>query len=90
MDPIVVSKYMSRHSFMWEIEFDLIKCKLQILLDHAQYLSSENILRDLSIFQRSEESILERFRQVTSSTVVKKAMPWMVKCKKTTLNRYGQ
>lgn len=88
MDPAIVSKYLSKHSFMWAIEFDVIKSKLQLLMDHGQYLSSINILRDLDIFQRSEEVILARLNRVESTTVIKKAMPWMVKCPESTLKRY--
>lgn len=72
---------------MWEMRFHVIKAKLKLLKDHGQYLSPINILRDLDIFQRKEESILERLNQVESSTAVKKAMPWMVKCPEATLKR---
>lgn len=72
---------------MWEMEFDVIKSKLQLLEEHGQYLSPINILRDLDIFRRKKEVILERLNRIESTTVVKKAMPWMVKCPEPTLNR---
>lgn len=73
---------------MWAIEFDVIKNKLELLMKYSQYLSPINILRDLDIFQRNKEIILERFNRIESTTVIKKTMPWMVKCPEETLNRY--
>lgn len=80
--------YVSKHSFMWEMDFDFMKHKLAVLMKYDQYLAPINILRDLDIFRRNEDSILGRFDRVTSTGVVKKAMPWMVKCQESTLNRY--
>lgn len=88
IDATVVSMYVSKHSFMWQIDFDLIKTKLELLMKYDEYLAPINILRDLDIFLRSDDSILERFKRVTSTGVVKKAMPWMVKCPEPTLKRY--
>lgn len=73
---------------MWEMDFDLMKKKLEILMSYEEYLLPMNILRDLHILQRSEESIHERMNRLKSISAVKQAMPWMLKCKKSVLDRY--
>lgn len=82
-----MSKYAINHKFMFALKFDRIKHKLDILLRYKEYIPSNNILRDLHILERSEESIMERMYQIISMSEVKKVMPWMLKCHKPTYDR---
>lgn len=46
----------------------------------------ENILRDLNILARSEESMIERLEYLQKHQV-ERVMPWMIKCEKHVIDR---
>lgn len=70
--------------FLFEIEFELLKRKLNILLNSN--ISPMNIMRDLDVLARSEKKIQERLAFLETCDV-KRIMPWMLKCEKKILTR---
>lgn len=67
------------------MEFELLKRKLMLLSKYN--IPSLNLLRDLCVFQRSEENLIERLEQIKYSGVILKIMPWMLKCESSVLFR---
>lgn len=80
----IISHYCSRHEFVFEIELELMKRKLDMLLNCN--VSPENILRDLNVLARAEDVIKERLEYLKMCGI-ERVMPWMIKCQDQVLHR---
>lgn len=72
-----------KHLFLFEIEMDLLKKKLDILVPRV---SPDDILRDLNVLARAEDVIKERLEFIEKSGI-HRIMPWMIKCEEDKLYR---
>lgn len=69
---------------MFEIELDLLKRKLDLLL--SANVSPQSILRDLDVLARAEDVLKEKLEYVKACGV-ERIMPWMLKCDDHVLHR---
>lgn len=84
IEPDIVGKYCSKHPDVFEISLDLLLRKVRMLIEYNVH--PENILRDLHILARSEESMIERLTYLQKHQV-ERVMPWMIKCEMHVINR---
>lgn len=83
IEPYIISQSCAKHLFVFEIELELLKRKLD-MLDSS--ISPENILRDLNLLARGEDVIRERLEYIKMCGI-QRVMPWMIKCEYHVLNR---
>lgn len=87
VDPHVVSKYMAKHLFSWNMSLELYERKINLIHRHAG-IQSINILRDLNILLRDENVLIEKFDFIKRhGKCLQKKMPWMAKCKESVVKR---
>lgn len=72
------------HLFVFEIESELLKRKIEMLLNSN--VSPENLLRDLNVLARAESVIEERLKHIKEFDI-QHIMPWMIKCQEHVLLR---
>lgn len=69
---------------MFEIELDLLKRKLDLLL--SAKVSPNSILRDLDVLARAEDALKAKLEYVKACGI-ERIMPWMLKCDDHVLHR---
>jgi hypothetical protein len=84
VEPALVSKYFATHMFMFQLDFQMIKDNLDIMIEYK--LEPETVLRDLWAFKYLPKSIRTRFDRCLSAQKVN-LKPWMVRCTEEILDR---
>lgn len=81
--PPIICRYLVRSKWMFTHKFSTTDKRLNTLL---KYIDAEFILRDLSVFRSSTESIVERMELVKAAGIIS-PRPWMIKCTREALDR---
>lgn len=82
-DAHIVSHYCVKHLFIFKMDSELLSRKINLVEIN---LSPENILRDLDIFARAEDTIKARIEYLQICGVGH-ILPWMIKCDHRLLDR---
>lgn len=77
MKPHHVAKHCIKHSFIFAHKLDVLKAKIELLLKYD--VMPDNILRDLTVLDKSDDIIKSRLK-ILSTNHIKHIMPWMLKC----------
>lgn len=85
MKPHHVAKYCIKHSFIFGQKLDVLKHKIELLLEYD--LMPDNILRDLAVLETGDDMIKLRL-EILSTNNIKHIMPWTLKCDEDKFERF--
>lgn len=80
IDPTIVSKYVSKHFFMWHMSLESMDRKLKIMENGKVKIPPKSILSDLNVFLRADDVLTKKLAQLEEFGSFERAKPWMVKC----------
>ncbi|CRK99140.1 CLUMA_CG012477, isoform A [Clunio marinus] len=83
IEPVLLSQYVAKHMFIFEVPFTFIINNLDLMLEFG--MSSENIMRNLSAFRCFPSSARQRLERCRS-VGMKNLKPWLMRTPDKRLN----